>query len=85
MSLETAKSREERDRGSEWGYMTNQPANRNGQKQWESVHQCPKCGHTVKLGEIDLRVIATGMIACPNCEWSGPVRIEVVERENPAE
>jgi hypothetical protein len=56
-----------------------------GAMQWESVHECLKCGHVVKLGEIDLRVISTGMIACPNCEWSGPVRIEIVERKSPAE
>jgi len=82
MLLETVTSSKERDRGSEWGHMTNQPANRNGQKQWESVHQCPKCGHTLNLGEMDLRAISTGMIVCPRCEWSGPVRIEIVEPED---
>lgn len=52
----------------------------NDSKRWESVHVCPKCSHKVSLGEIDLRVIATGMIVCPSCSWSGPVRIEVIER-----
>jgi predicted RNA-binding Zn-ribbon protein involved in translation (DUF1610 family) len=62
--------------------MSLQPPDTNGQKQWESVHQCPKCGHTLNLGEMDLRAISTGMIVCPRCEWSGPVRIEIVEPED---
>jgi predicted RNA-binding Zn-ribbon protein involved in translation (DUF1610 family) len=62
--------------------MSLQPPDTNGQQQWESVHQCPKCGHTVNLGEMDLRAISTGMIVCPRCEWSGPVRIEIVEPED---
>ena len=65
--------------------MNLQPPNTNCQKQWESVNQCPKCGHPVNLGEIDLRAISTGMIVCPNCEWSGPVHIEIVERKSPVE
>ena len=40
--------------------------------------------HTVNLGEIDLRAISTGMIVCPRCEWSGPVRIEIVGQEDAA-
>jgi predicted RNA-binding Zn-ribbon protein involved in translation (DUF1610 family) len=64
--------------------MANQLPNTNERK-WDSVHICPKCGHVVKLSEFDLRVISTGMIACPNCEWSGPVHIEIVERESPPE
>lgn len=42
--------------------------------------QVPKCGHVVNLDETDLRVIATGMITCPNCTWLGPVRIKILEQ-----
>ena len=51
-----------------------------GQGEWESVHKCPKCGHIVNLDETDLRVIATGMISCPNCKWFGPTRIRIMEQ-----
>ncbi len=61
--------------------MTIQSAERNGKKGWESVHKCPKCGYMVNLDETDLRVIATGMISCPNCDWSGPVRIKIAKPE----
>jgi hypothetical protein len=64
--------------------MSLQPPDTNGQKQWESIHQCPTCGPLVNLGEIDPRAIYTGMIACPNCEWSVPVHIGIVERKSSA-
>jgi ribosomal protein L37AE/L43A len=54
-------------------------------KRWESVHRCPQCSHVVNLEEIDLRAIATGIIACPKCDWSGPVSIEIVEEQKPSE
>lgn len=41
-------------------------------KQWESAHTCPRCGNVINLEEINLRTIATGIIACPKCEWSRP-------------
>jgi ribosomal protein L37AE/L43A len=64
--------------------MSLQPPESNGPKDWESVHRCPKCGHVLNLAEIDLRTIATGIVSCPKCEWSGAVSIEIVEPEKPA-
>jgi predicted RNA-binding Zn-ribbon protein involved in translation (DUF1610 family) len=46
---------------------------------WESVHVCPRCGHVINLERLDLRTIATGVISCPKCDWSGPVNIKVVQ------
>lgn len=60
--------------------MANQPTEDNG-RELESVHKCPKCGHIVNLDETSLRVIATGMITCPICQWFGPVRIKITEHE----
>jgi len=39
---------------------------------WESVHTCWQYRHVINLEKIDLRVIATGIIDCPKCDWSGP-------------
>lgn len=50
---------------------------------WRSVHSCPRCGHIVDLAEIDLRAVATGIIRCPNCDYSGPVTIEIVVDSDP--
>jgi predicted RNA-binding Zn-ribbon protein involved in translation (DUF1610 family) len=61
------------------------PPENSGVEQWESVHRCPKCGHVVNMADIDLRAISTGIIACPKCDWSGPVTIEIVEGEKPSE
>ena len=57
--------------------MNNQLREATGQLGLESVHRCPKCGHTVNLGETDLSVIGTGMITCPSCDWFGPVHIKI--------
>ncbi len=57
--------------------MGNRPTGDKGRQGLESVHKCPKCGYTVNLGETDLSVIGTGMISCPRCGWSGPVRIKI--------
>lgn len=46
--------------------------------QWESAHVCPKCGFSVGLKNLGLRVGATGVVTCPKCDWSGPVEIGVV-------
>lgn len=63
--------------------MSRQPPATNVQKQWESVHKCPKCGYAMNLDKMDLRAIATGIITCPKCEWSGPVAIDVMEEGKP--
>jgi predicted RNA-binding Zn-ribbon protein involved in translation (DUF1610 family) len=65
--------------------MSLEPSESRGAKHWESVHRCPKCGHVVNLAEIDLRAISTGIIACPKCEFSGPVYIEIVDSSAPAD
>jgi DNA-directed RNA polymerase subunit RPC12/RpoP len=62
--------------------MSLEPPDKGGAKQWESVHKCSKCGQIVNLAEIDLRAIATGIIACPKCDWSGQVEIKIIE-QNP--
>jgi predicted RNA-binding Zn-ribbon protein involved in translation (DUF1610 family) len=58
--------------------MTDTQHNRELRK-WETVHICPKCGQVLNLAEIDLRTITTGIVDCANCEWSGPVKIEIIE------
>ncbi len=50
------------------------------QKQWDSVHRCPQCGHITKLGELDLKAATSGVITCPTCKWSGQIEIQIVER-----
>jgi ssDNA-binding Zn-finger/Zn-ribbon topoisomerase 1 len=50
-------------------------------KQWETVHECPNCGHVLNLKDLDLRAVATGVIVCGACKWCGPVTIRIVERE----
>jgi hypothetical protein len=49
------------------------------EKQWVSVHICPKCGHRVNLAEIDLNAITTGILPCPRCDWSEAIQIQIVE------
>jgi ribosomal protein L37AE/L43A len=46
---------------------------------WESVHVCPTCEHVINLAEIDLKAITTGIVACPNCDWSGPIEITITD------
>ena len=54
-------------------------------KQWDSAHKCPQCGHVLKLADIDLKAATTGIVVCPNCNWSGPIDIQIVERIRPTE
>jgi hypothetical protein len=51
-------------------------------KDWEHVHLCPKCGHTINPDQIELGSIMLGVITCPKCEWSGPINLQIVERQN---
>jgi len=53
--------------------------NPNHPAHWESVHICPRCGHILNLEEIDLKAITTGIVECPNCDWQGPVEIQVTD------
>ena len=52
-------------------------------KHWESAHVCPKCTHILNLAEIDLKTITTGVVSCPNCDWSGPIEIRMVDGTAP--
>jgi ribosomal protein L37AE/L43A len=65
--------------------MSPQSRDQSEKKQWESVHTCPKCGFVINLEEIDLRAIATGIISCPKCDWSGLVVIEIAAGDKPKE
>jgi transcription elongation factor Elf1 len=54
---------------------------------WESVHVCPNCGRVINLAELDLIAITTGIVTCPNCDWSGQIEIQVIDqvpRKKPA-
>jgi predicted RNA-binding Zn-ribbon protein involved in translation (DUF1610 family) len=62
-----------------------QPQEANEKKQWDSAHKCPDCGHVINLRDMDLKDVTTGIVACPNCEWLGPVEIQIIERAHSAE
>lgn len=47
-----------------------------------SAHVCPQCQFAINLKDIGLREGATGLISCPKCDWSGPVEIQIVDRES---
>ncbi len=55
-------------------------ANDQDAQSWESVHVCPNCGHVINLAELDLRAITTGIVSCPNCDWSGQIEIQVIDQ-----
>ncbi len=83
-----AKSPQQTDWGSSPSYPHDedralQGSDTNENKQWGSVHKCPKCGHVLNLSEIDLMTVTTGIVDCLKCGWSGPIEIQIVERERP--
>jgi uncharacterized protein (UPF0212 family) len=49
------------------------------------VYTCHQCGHVLNLSEIDLMTVMTGMVDCPKCAWTGPIEIQIVEREKASE
>ncbi len=57
--------------------------NSDEKRHWESVHICPKCEHVINLAEIALKAITTGIVSCPNCDWSGPIEIRVIDGPAP--
>jgi hypothetical protein len=59
---------------------TEQPG-KDRKKQKASVHVCLHCGLSIELKNIGLRGGTTGLVTCPNCEWSGPVEIQIVDKE----
>lgn len=46
---------------------------------WEHTHQCRKCGHVIRIDDIDPKVITTGVVTCPKCEMSGPVNVKILQ------
>jgi uncharacterized protein YbaR (Trm112 family) len=65
--------------------MKSQSSNENNKKHWESVHVCPKCRHVLNLAETDLKTITTGIVSCPNCDWAGPIEIQLLDQHRPPE
>ena len=47
--------------------------------QWEHAHQCQVCGHTVRIDDIDAKIIVTGIVTCQSCDASGPVNVKIVD------
>jgi hypothetical protein len=35
----------------------------------------------LKLGDIDLMAVTTGIVDCPHCGWAGQIEIQIVERK----
>jgi predicted RNA-binding Zn-ribbon protein involved in translation (DUF1610 family) len=52
-----------------------------GKKPKISAHVCPRCGFSIDLKDIGLRVGTTGLLTCPKCDWSGPVEIQIVDKD----
>ena len=46
-----------------------------------SAHVCPQCGFSINLKELGLREAATGLVTCPKCDWSGPITIGIIPKE----
>jgi hypothetical protein len=46
-----------------------------------SAHVCPQCGFSINLKYLGLRAGATGVVTCSKCDWSGPIEIQIVDRE----
>ena len=59
--------------------MSSTPHNPINDPQWKSVHICPSCGHIVRLEEVDLRTMTTGIVECPKCHWEGRIEIQVAD------
>lgn len=69
------------ERGAGRGNMAAGRDDTKGPKHWESVHVCPQCRFVINLKDLGLKGGATGVVICPQCEWSGPVEIHIVHRE----
>jgi len=44
-----------------------------------SAHVCPRCGTSILIENIGLLEATTGIINCPNCDWSGKIEIRIVQ------
>jgi hypothetical protein len=65
--------------------MTSGPQHGCGSGKWEHVHQCPQCEHIVKAEDIPRPAIISGVMTCPNCEWSGPMNVQIVKESSTEE
>ena len=63
--------------------MSSHPPPPEGDKQWESVHLCPKCGHALNLEQTDLEAVTSGIVTCPKCDWSSPINLKIVSEDKP--
>lgn len=45
---------------------------------WEHVHQCPQCEQIVRADDIPRPAIISGVMTCPKCEFSGPIKVPIV-------
>ena len=63
--------------------MSSHPPPPEGDKQWESVHLCPKCGHALNLELTDLEAVTSGIVTCPKCDWSSPINLKIVSEDKP--
>jgi predicted RNA-binding Zn-ribbon protein involved in translation (DUF1610 family) len=46
-----------------------------------SAHVCPQCGFSVNLRDLGLRGGTTGLVTCPQCDWSGSIEIQIIEKK----
>jgi hypothetical protein len=59
--------------------MNFQAPDRSHKEHWESGQVCPKCERFINLADIDLLTVTSGVLDCPNCDWSGPIEIQVID------
>ncbi len=48
---------------------------------WEHIHRCPQCEHIVKGEDIPHSAIATGILTCSDCGFSGPINLQIVPED----
>jgi ssDNA-binding Zn-finger/Zn-ribbon topoisomerase 1 len=46
-----------------------------------SAHVCLQCGFSINLRDLGLGGGATGLVTCPQCDWSEPIEIQIVDKE----
>jgi transcription elongation factor Elf1 len=49
--------------------------------QWQSVHECPRCRHFIRLADLDLKAVTTGVVTCMKCGLTGSINIQIVRQE----
>ena len=63
--------------------MTPEQAQRNERTKRESVHECPRCRHSVRLADLDLKAVTTGVVTCVRCDLTGSINIQIVVQDKP--